>query len=339
MFQGCKTLCFGTFRPQTQLHKKLSSLSKSEIVQRRNVLFNEEKKKQRAAIGRIEKIEVKYLSPQAEATLVMNKNISTPYDCTRHISSSVSAVAALAVVDGKPWDMNEPLVNDCELKILTMSTPELREVNNAFWRTCSFILGYVANAAFKDNVELHLHSFLYPIIKSGSFTYDVHINLPEWIPTQAELLAMSALFKNVSEKQWLCERLKVHPNVALDIFQDNPFKFKQIPSIAEKNDNMVTLYRIDDHIDISKGPMVGNTGIVGRCSVTAVHKLKSEDESENLYRIQGVAIPRGIAINHFAYGILEKRSKKWNLTNLNSKWKSKAAELEEGEKLEAVASQ
>lgn len=279
---------------------------------------------------------MKYLSPQAEATLVMNKNISTPYDCTKHISSSVSKVAALALVDGKPWDMNEPLINDCELKILTMTTPETKEVNNAFWRTCSLVLGYVANSAFKDKIELHLHSFLYPIIQSGNFTYDVHINLPEWIPTQAELLAMSALFKKVSENQWICERLKVSPNVALDIFQDNPFKFKQIPNIADKNDNMITLYRIGDHIDISKGPMVGNTGIIGRCSVTAIHKLKSQEDSKNLYRFQGVAIPRGVMINHFAYGILENRAKTWNHTSL--KWKSKS-ESHEDVKLEAAALQ
>lgn len=265
----------------------------------------------------------------------MNKNISTPYDCTKHISSNVSSVAALAVVDGKPWDMNEPLVNDCELKILTMSTPEVDEVNKAFWRTCSLILGYVANSAFKDNIEVHLHSFLFPIIKCGSFIYDVHVNLPNWTPTSAELLAMSALYKQVAENRWLCERLKVSENLALDIFQDNPFKLKQIPNIAAKNDNVVTLYRIGDHIDISKGPMVGNTGIIGRCTVTAVHKLKSED-SNNLYRFQGVAIPRGIAINHFAYGILEKRAKTLNRT----KWISHSTDEEESDiKQKAVSSQ
>lgn len=35
-------------------------------------------------------------------------------------------------------------------------------------------------------------------------------------------------------------------------------------------DNKIVLYRIGDHIDISRGPMVGNTSFLGRCTVSAV---------------------------------------------------------------------
>ena len=336
MVSRCKTLCLATLRSPSQVYSRcIGSISKSEVTKRRNEIFDEEKKRQRSNVGRIEKIEVKYLSPQTEATLVMNKNLSTPHDCTKHISESVASVAALAMVDGKPWDMNKPLVNDCELKILSMNTPESFAVNNAFWRTCSLILGCVANSAFKDNIQVHLHSFVYPVIRSGSFTYDVHVDLPNWKPTRSELQAMSALFLKVVQKQLLCERLKVPQSVASEIFKDNPFKLKQIPSIASKNENSVILYRIGDHIDISKGPMVGNTGIIGRCTVTAIHKVESE-ESDRLYRFQGVAIPRGILINHFAYGILEERARKLNQTM----WVPQSIRDEESEdELAAHASQ
>ena len=290
----------------------MTSTSKFEVIKRRNKLFDEEKKRQRAAVGRIEKIEVKYLSPQADATLIMNKNLSTPHDCTKHISEGLSSIGALAMVDGSLWDMNKPLVSNCELRILSMNSPESSAVNTAFWRTCSLILGCVANTAFKDDVTVHLHSFLYPNIKSGSFIYDVHVDLPDWKPTKAELLALSALFSKVVKQQLTCERLEVSEILALDIFQENPFKSEQIPDIARKN-NVIVLYRIGDHIDISKGPMVGNTGIIGRCTVTAVHKLESE-ENDRLYRFQGVAIPKGILMNHFAYGILEDRARKLNKT-------------------------
>lgn len=55
----------------------------SEEIIRQNNLFDIEQKKQKEAIGRIEKIEVKYEGPSETATLVMNKHISTPYDCAR----------------------------------------------------------------------------------------------------------------------------------------------------------------------------------------------------------------------------------------------------------------
>lgn len=57
--------------------------SRSEIVERQNVLFNLERKRQTEAVGRIEKITVKYEGVPEKLDLIMNKNISTPYDCAR----------------------------------------------------------------------------------------------------------------------------------------------------------------------------------------------------------------------------------------------------------------
>lgn len=42
-----------------------------------------EKKRQYDKVGRIEKIEVQYKGLPNECTLIMNKDISTPYDCAR----------------------------------------------------------------------------------------------------------------------------------------------------------------------------------------------------------------------------------------------------------------
>lgn len=265
-------------------------------------------------MGRIEKIEVTYKSVEDEIVMVMNRNISTPYDCARHISESVAKMSAIASVNDQVWDMHRPFTGNCELQLMTMQSPRLRQINSAFWRTCSLILGAVADSAFKDNVNVHLHSFPIPIITSGSFTYDVFIDLPDWRPTESELRAMSALFVKLTNRELLLERLEVPCSIALNMFQDNPFKSEQIPNIAKDSDNdMVTLYRMGDHVDISKGPMVGNSGLIGRVTVSAIHRL-TDGPVDGLYRFQGIALPKGILLNHFAYGILEKRAKKLNTT-------------------------
>lgn len=51
--------------------------------QYQNELFDLEKKRQRDAVGRIEKIEVRYLGTPEDTTLVMNKNLSTPFNCAQ----------------------------------------------------------------------------------------------------------------------------------------------------------------------------------------------------------------------------------------------------------------
>jgi len=46
-------------------------------------LFTKEKKRQAESIGRIEKIEVRYTGTPEDETLIMNKGISTPFNCAQ----------------------------------------------------------------------------------------------------------------------------------------------------------------------------------------------------------------------------------------------------------------
>jgi len=48
-------------------------------------LFDNEQKRQREVVGRIEKITVKYVGVPENVTLSMNKGISTPYHCAQRI--------------------------------------------------------------------------------------------------------------------------------------------------------------------------------------------------------------------------------------------------------------
>jgi hypothetical protein len=64
----------------------LGCLSYDEINRKRNEIFDYEQKRQRDSVGRIEKIEVRYLGMPQDETLVMNKNISTPYNCAQRKS-------------------------------------------------------------------------------------------------------------------------------------------------------------------------------------------------------------------------------------------------------------
>jgi len=56
---------------------------------------------------------------------------------------------------------------------------------------------------------------------------------------------------------------------------DDRFKTVQIPQIAAQSTtgSTVTLYRLGDHVDISRGPLISTTQQLGRFSVTAVSCL------------------------------------------------------------------
>ena len=75
------------------------------------------------------------------------------------LSETLVEHSALSVVDGRPWDMHRPLEGDCELQLKSFHDLDPFHVNKAFWRSCSFLLGYACESVFGENVPIKLHSF------------------------------------------------------------------------------------------------------------------------------------------------------------------------------------
>ncbi len=78
------------------------------------------------------------------------------------MSAAVVDRSALALVDGKLWDMHRPLESDCTVELLHFHLDDPYHVNKAFWRTCSFMLGAALEAVFKGDRFVELHSFPLP---------------------------------------------------------------------------------------------------------------------------------------------------------------------------------
>ncbi|KAK2089478.1 54S ribosomal protein L39, mitochondrial, partial [Saguinus oedipus] len=107
-----------------------SQLSPTELTEMRNDLFNKEKARQLSLTPRTEKIEVKHVGKTDPGTVfMMNKNISTPYNCAMHLSEWYCRKSILALVDGQPWDMYKPLTKSCEIQFLTFKDRDPGEVN------------------------------------------------------------------------------------------------------------------------------------------------------------------------------------------------------------------
>lgn len=292
-----------------------STISNETVRQMKNELFNKEKKRQQALITRVEKIEVKYHGIPNDVSLMMNKYISTPYNCAMHIHEFLCQRSVLAEVNGKLWDMHRPLMEDCELRLLNFHSAPTA-TNKVFWRSCSFVLGLVLEKAFQDKYFIDLHSWPKPNIQSGSYVYDFDAGIANWKITNEELKVFTTMMCKLSMEDNQFERLVVSKPLALEMFSHNQYKQQQIPEIG---DDEVTLYRVKDHIDISCGPMIANTKFLGTTQVTAVHQLNNDCG----YRIQGISIPKQLTLSGFAFSILADRAKKLNQTGLGSEEKSK----------------
>lgn len=169
------------------------------------------------------------------------------------------------------------------------------------------MLGAALSKVFKDKVNIQLHSFPSPNVKSGSFLYDISLNHQDWKPNKEELRTISAEMVKMAANDLKFERLEVIHDLAFEIFKDCPFKREQLPSISK--DGSVIIYRVGDHIDISRGPMMSSTALLGRCTVGSVFKIADINQTDSFYRVQGVALPNEIVVNHYVFSILEDRIK------------------------------
>lgn len=134
--------------------------------------------------------------------------------------------------------------------------------------------------------------------------------MDDWAPTTEELRVLSAEMVKFCRQLHPIYSLDISVDLALDMFKNNPHKTKQIPDIAASNGGVVTVFKAGLHVDISKGPMVANTSHIGKTSIANVIKLQTDVPGSPIYRFQGVSLPMTIILNHFAYGLLEKRAKK-----------------------------
>merc|ERR1712032_837490 len=108
------------------------------------------------------------------------------------------------------------------------------------------------------------------------------MGLPEphsWKPTKEELMVISAQIHRLAEQELPFQRLTIDTDTAL--------------------------------------AMIGDTSFVGRrCTIPVAHQILHNDLP--LYRYQGIALPKEVHLNHFAFSVLENRAARLNMAGLQT---------------------
>lgn len=308
-------------------------LSGDAHQEHRLAVFAEEFERQRKRAKRtVDKIEVVYTAADGQAhSLFMNKGVSTPMDAAKHLSEELCSESVLAMVNNTTWDMHRPLNASCSIAFLNFKTPTSKEeadairlCNVALWRSGSLIMGSVFETAFRDDFAVKLISFPPPFIKSGSFVYDCQVSRRQkpltWNPSKAELRALSLAAERFVAADHAFEPMDAPGTVALEMFKHNDCKLAAIRSILEaRPDNqVVTVYRVGSFVDLSSGPMISRTGLVGRFAVSAIHQVEAPDFGQ-LMRVQGMAVPRAFLTHFSSLELLERRAAVLNRAFLPTK--------------------
>ncbi|KAK0412057.1 hypothetical protein QR680_006012 [Steinernema hermaphroditum] len=288
--------------------RMLSGLS-AVPARRRLQLFKEEKARQdlerKATLKKI--VVTTFNSDGDSIDLLMNKNISTGYDCAKQVSHFCAQNSALCLLrkpssEGYATEeilgMNEHLQHDCEITFLDFVKPTLsNEVNDAYWRSCSLALGAVVQSSFRNEVVPGVS--VLPDVKSGSFIFDATIKgLKKWEPTVEDLQILTKRVRStIVEPQRKFDLLRVPVQFAEELFGNERISAEVKLDINAEGD--IAVYCLGDLVDITNGPVIPNTGLIGKYEVAAVEHIGDET-----YRFKGVSLPRVQPSSSYTWNIL-----------------------------------
>ncbi|XP_060888694.1 39S ribosomal protein L39, mitochondrial isoform X2 [Labrus mixtus] len=285
----------------------------AEVRSHRYAVFSREQARQRALYPRIEKVEVTVEGPGLEGTLlVMNRGLSTPLSCARHLTEHHVTNSVLALVDGEPWPLHQPLTRSCSLTLLTFKDSDPTLVNQAFWRSCASLLGQVLETAFKDDFTVALLSAADVPVTSGAFCCDVALDpqLDSWTPSEESLRSLTRGAQQLIHQDLAWEPLEVTPSVALEVFSHSRCKQEEVEQkAAESPRGTLMLYRCGDHVLLSGGPLVARTGLCSQYEVTALHSLGQGPWGLHR-RAQGLSLPPQLQAHHTVWRKLRQRAEK-----------------------------
>uniref|UniRef100_A0A6Q2XJ26 Large ribosomal subunit protein mL39 n=1 Tax=Esox lucius TaxID=8010 RepID=A0A6Q2XJ26_ESOLU len=279
----------------------------------RSAVFSREQARQRALYPRTEKIEVVLHGPGLHGTLlIMNKGVSTPHSCARHLTEWHVKSSALALVDGEPWPLHKPLIQSCSLSLLSFKDKDPSLVNQAYWRSCAALLGQVLEDAFKDEYSVELLGIPELPVTSGAFCCDFVLDpqLDSWNPSEESMCSLIRGAQQLIHQDLPWESLEVTPSVALEVFSHSRCKQEEVEEKAAKSNNgTVVLYRCGDHVLLSGGPLVARTGLCSQYEVTAIHRL-GEGAWGLHRRAQGLSLPFQLEAHHTVWRKLRSRATK-----------------------------
>jgi len=144
--------------------------------------------------------------------------------------------------------------------------------------------------------------------------------LKDWKPTPSDLRCISIGATKLLGENLKFERLQVTLDIAKEMFQYNKYKIDHLNEIArglEDNNELrkdITVYKMGEFVDVSNGPMIGNTSFIGRFNVTNIYDLETE-KNGTVQRVQGVSIPSQLQLHSWTYNLLVERANKQTRVN------------------------
>lgn len=213
-------------------------------------------------------------------------------------SLGVNSNIIAAKVDGVAVDLDRPIVKDCSLDWIALDSPE--GVDILRHSTAHLMAQAVQNLFPGTQVTIGPtieHGFYYDFKRGMSFT-------PE------ELETIEARMRDLAASDLRVQREEMPRQKAIELFRTMGEGYK-VAILAEIPDEVVSLYRQGDWVDLCRGPHVPSTGVLRAFKLTGVAGAywRGDERNEMLQRIYGTCWPTEEALSEHLRLLEEARKR------------------------------
>lgn len=142
---------------------------------------------------------------------------------------------------------------------------------------------------------------------SDGFYYDFEVSKSF---TEEDLKKIEEKMREIIEKDLAIEREELNREYAIDMFKEMGQNYK-VEILKEMNDEVVSIYKQGDFIDLCRGPHLPSTGYIKAfkiLSTSAVH-WRGDESQKMLQRIYGTSFPTQDELSEFLERMEEARKR------------------------------
>ncbi len=213
------------------------------------------------------------------------------------ISSSLKKISVAGYVNGELYDLNRPILEDAEIRIVTKKDREAFEVLN---HSAAHLLAQAVKRLY-PNAKFGVG----PAIREG-FYYD--IDAGEML-REEDLIKIEKMMKRIAQEQVVIERSELPKEKALEFFKEDKYKVELISDLPEGE--IISLYNQGEFTDLCRGGHIGNTKNIKFFKLLSLAGAywRGDSNRDQLQRIYGTAWYTEEELNNHLQ-ILEERKER-----------------------------
>jgi threonyl-tRNA synthetase len=229
---------------------------------------------------------------------VHNKGI-TGYELALSISEGLARNALSVKVNHEVRDLNRPIDQDAEVKLLTWRDIEGK---STFWHSSAHLMAEALES-------------LYPGIKFGigpsidnGFYYDIDFGDQDFNAADLDKVEKKMLEIARQKNQYIREEKS--KKEAVGYFKEKGDEYK-LELLEDLEDGEITFYKSGNFIDLCRGPHIPDTGTIKAVKLLNIAGAywRGDEKNKQLTRIYGISFPKQKELNEYLV-LLEEAKKR-----------------------------